>query len=253
VPRVQDIRVQDISLIYSVRNVLRKAKVEVVPVFPATNLLAMHLDLLFSKLKISCVLDVGARCGEYGIFLRRNGYRGDIVSFEPVAENFKELAKVAARDPKWHCLNYALGAEDSTASINVSYRTHFSSFRQLNSTAVNLFGDSSQVERSEEVQIRQLDGILNALPVELGDRTYLKMDTQGWDLEVLKGAQKALSYIVALQTEVTVRPIYDDMPVMQESLAAITGYGFAPSGFFPVTLDYSRLTLVECDLVAVRP
>lgn len=247
------LKVQDISLIYSMRNLLRKARVEVVPVFPATNLLAMHLDLLFSKLEISRVLDVGARCGEYGIFLRRNGYRGDIISFEPVQENFKELAKVAARDSNWHCFNYALGAEDSVASINVSKRTHFSSFRQPNSTAVSLFGNSSEVQRSEDVEIRQLDSVWDALPVKLSDRTYLKMDTQGWDLEVLKGAKRSLDHIAALQTEVTVRPIYEEMPVMQESLAAITGYGFAPSGFFPVTLDYSRLTLVEFDLVAVRP
>jgi FkbM family methyltransferase len=246
------LKIQDLSLIWATRNLLRKARLEVVPIFPASNLLAMHLDLLFSKLEISCVLDVGARCGDYGIFLRRNGYRGTIISFEPVRENFKDLAKAAARDSRWHCFNYALGAEDDVASINVSKRTHFSSFRQPNSTAKTIFGEAPEVQRSEEVEIRQLDGVLDVLPITPGGGMYLKLDTQGWDLEVLKGAQRTLGYITALQTEVSVQPIYENMPVMQDSLSVISKYGFTPSGFFPVTLDYSRLSLIEFDLVAVR-
>jgi FkbM family methyltransferase len=246
-------KLEDLSFLWTARNLLRKARVEVVPVFPATSLLAMHLDLLFSKLEISCVLDVGARCGEYGVFLRHNGYRGDILSFEPVEENFKELSRAAARDPHWHCFNYALGAKDDTTSINVTQRTHFSSFRQPNPTATSLFGEGPEVQRSEEVEIRQLDGVLDALPRKLSDRTYLKLDTQGWDLEVLKGAQHALSYVAALQTEVSVCPIYEEMPTMEESLSAIRDYGFVPSGFFPVNLDNSRLSLIEFDFVAVRP
>lgn len=244
--------VKDISLVRAVkRNLLHKVGVEVVPIKANSNLLAMHLGLLFSELGISCVLDVGARCGEYGMWLRRNGYRGDIISFEPIKDNFKELEKAAARDPKWHCFNFALGAEDSISSINVSKQTHFSSFRQPNSTAAALFGGLPEVQRSEEVEIRQLDSVLNKLPMTLDNRTYLKLDTQGWDLEVLKGARGVLNYVAALQTEVSVQPIYDQMPIMQDSLSAIISYGFTPSGFFPVNLD-SGLALIECDLVAVR-
>jgi len=244
-------RVQDIPLIYATRNLLRKVGVEVVPVQANSSLLAMHLKLLFSELRISCVLDVGARCGEYGLYLRRNGYRGNIISFEPVQANFKELAAVAARDSHWHCYNYALGAEDSVASINVTKLTHLSSFRQPNTAAATLFGGAPEVQRSEKVEIRRLDSVLDTLPTKLSSRTYLKLDTQGWDLEVLGGAHRTLDYIVALQTEVAVQPIYDEMPLMQDSLSAIAGCDFTPSGFFPVTLD-SAMRLIEFDLVAVR-
>lgn len=223
-----------------------------VPVQADSNLLAMHLRLLFAKLTISCVLDVGARCGGYGLWLRRNGYRGEIISFEPVETNFEVLAKAAARDPKWHCLNYALGAEDSTAVINVCKFTQFSSFRQPNTTAANLFGGTVEVERAEQVAVRQMDSVLDELPMKLNDRTYLKLDTQGWDLEVLRGARRALDYVIALQTEVAVQPIYVGMPTMHDSLSAIADGGFIPSGFFPVTID-PMLALIEFDLVAVRP
>lgn len=245
-------KVQNVPLIYAARNLLRAVGVEAVPAKASSSLLAIHLNVLFSVLEISCVLDVGAKCGEYGLWLRRNGYHGDIISFEPVKTNFRDLTNAAARDPKWHCINYALGANNEAASINVSKYTQFSSFRQPNIAAETLFGRAPEVQRLEEVEIRRLDAIINEFPVNITDsRTYLKLDTQGWDLEVLAGADRVLNHIAAIQTEVAVQPIYDGMPQMADSLAAIAERGFTPSGFFPVNLD-SRLALVEFDLVAVR-
>lgn len=243
--------VYDIPLAYATRNALRRVGIEVIPARIDSNLLAMHLDRLFSTLRVSCVLDVGARVGEYALWLRNNGYRGNIISFEPVAANFRELEKAAARDSNWHCFNYALGADDSVSPINVSNHTEYSSFRQVNATAQERLGEETHTQRSETVEIQRLDSVLPTLPVKAADRIYLKMDTQGWDLEVLKGAQGALGQVIALQTEVAVQPIYDEMPVMQESIAAIADYGFTPSGFFPVHLDV-QMAAIEFDFVAVR-
>jgi hypothetical protein len=71
--------------------------------------LEFHLRNLFTTLCISCVLDVGAHEGTYGRELRRLGYSGHIVSFEPVAENFAILARASSGDPRWRAFPYALG------------------------------------------------------------------------------------------------------------------------------------------------
>ncbi len=63
--------------------------------------MAYHVSQLFDRLEIDCVLDVGARVGEFGQWLRRNGYKGGIASLEPVGDNFHQLAKAAVRDPLW--------------------------------------------------------------------------------------------------------------------------------------------------------
>jgi FkbM family methyltransferase len=243
---------QHLALKTRVRNCLRAAGVEIVTIRAGSNLLGLHLKLLFSAYEISCILDVGAHRGEYGLWLRRNGYRGDIVSFEPVQENFLELARVAAGDPKWHFVNYALGAENTMAPINVAFATVFSSFHTPNATALAMYGRSPTVQRSEQVEVRRLDTVLDTLPLNVSNgRIYLKLDTQGWDLEVLAGALGVLNRISALQTEVSVQPIYEGMPAMADSLAAIAERGFVPSGFFPVNFD-QRFALMELDLVAVR-
>jgi len=242
---------EDLPFAFAARNALRKVGVEVLPASIDSSLLGMHLDRLISTLNVSCVLDVGARVGDYGLWLRRNGYRGDIISFEPVSSNFQALEKAAAHDANWHCFNYALGAEQSISSINVSKHTAYSSFHQVSTAAQERFGEETYTEREEKVEVHRLDDVFGTLPLKVTDRLYLKMDTQGWDLEVLKGARETLSHVIALQTEVSVQPIYEGMPVMRDSLEAIADYGFTPSGFFPVNLD-SRMAAIEFDLVAVR-
>ena len=244
-------RLEDLPFAFAARNALRKVGVEVLPASIDSSLLGMHLDRLISTLNVSCVLDVGARVGDYGLWLRRNGYRGDIISFEPVSSNFQALEKAAAHDANWHCFNYALGAEQSISSINVSKHTAYSSFHQVSTAAQERFGEETYTEREEKVEVHRLDDVFGTLPLKVTDRLYLKMDTQGWDLEVLKGARETLSHVIALQTEVSVQPIYEGMPVMRDSLEAIADYGFTPSGFFPVNLD-SRMAAIEFDLVAVR-
>jgi hypothetical protein len=82
-------------------------------------------------------------------------------------------------------------------------------------------------------------------------RPYLKLDTQGWDLEVIDGGPQTLPRVLALQTEVSCRAVYEGMPTMATSLDVLAAHGFAVSGLFPVTRD-ADLRVVELDCVAVR-
>jgi 2-polyprenyl-3-methyl-5-hydroxy-6-metoxy-1,4-benzoquinol methylase len=81
------------ELQFRLRNLLRRRGFEVVRTgLPEANVLGLHLDRLFDRLGINVVLDVGAGGGDYGRWLRRNGYAGRIASFEPVSDSFQRLA-----------------------------------------------------------------------------------------------------------------------------------------------------------------
>lgn len=204
--------------------------------------LALHLQAVFQQLGVDCVLDVGAHHGEYGRVLR-GFYQGRIVSFEPVTVSFQSLEQDA--DPLWDVHRLALGAQDTTLEINVSRNTLFSSFRKPTGGLPD-----SRVERSETVQLRRLDTVFHEL-VPAGARVFLKLDTQGFDLEVLKGATGCLSAIVGLQSEVSMRPQYDGSPDYLEALPYMNSLGFDLTGVFPVLRD-DRLRLLEVDSVLVR-
>ena len=165
--------------------------------------LGMHLWMLFKELDIDIVIDVGARHGEYGLWLRRNGYDGWIHSFEPVAESFRALTVRSATDDRWIVHPMALGSQGGQSDINVAEGSVFSSFLEPNAYASETFGSSPEVVATETVQVGTLDEVFEGLVGRVGDpQVYLKLDTQGWDLEVLRGGSQSLPQVLALQTEI---------------------------------------------------
>lgn len=81
--------------------------------------------------------------------------------------------------------------------------------------------------RTEMVDIVRLDEELpRLLPDWRGRRVYLKMDTQGYDLEVFRGAQGILGSVVGLQSELSVQPLYAGMPHYIDALATYEGAGY---------------------------
>ncbi len=80
---------------------------------------------------ITTVLDVGANVGQFAELLRLMGYRGKIISFEPLRAAYQELAAKAAADGNWEAHNFALGMQCGHATINVSNYSVLSSLLPL--------------------------------------------------------------------------------------------------------------------------
>jgi FkbM family methyltransferase len=210
------------------------------------TLLGLRLDKLLSVVGVNLVLDVGAHGGGYASFLRRNGYKGRVISFEPVASNYELLQQAALDDGLWETHNVALGSEDGEGQMNVTHSTLLSSFHQpSNSVMVK----AAAIDHVERVVVRRLDSLLPEI-TDLGDQIFLKMDTQGWDLEVLHGASGVLGDVKAIQSEVSMIPIYDGMPNLQESLKCFRELGYSVADMFPVVYDSSYRT-IEFDCICV--
>jgi FkbM family methyltransferase len=215
--------------------------------------LANHLRELFHILNIDCVLDVGANTGQYRDFLRGTvGYNGMIVSFEPVKKNLEILDKRAQQDSNWLICDFALGAEENKTPINVMDTNSFSSFLKPTDSVLNDFSTQNNINHQEIVEIKRLDGVLSDLirdhPIS---NIYLKMDTQGYDLEVFKGAQRLLPSIKALQTELSVQQIYEGMPDYITAIQTLNKHGFDITGMYPVSRD-RILRVVEFDCIMIN-
>ena len=199
---------------------------------------------------VDCVIDAGANRGQYARMLRDLGYQGEIHSFEPLQSAFAELETLARNDAGWFCYRCALGGNREQRSINVAREEVFSSFLQPTAYSERKFKQESRIARAETVEIRRIDEVLAG--VLEGKRAHLKMDTQGFDLEVFSGVGAALDYVVSLQSEISMRQIYAGMPDYIQSLSAYKNAGFSISGLFPVSRDKQDLTLIEMDCVMVR-
>lgn len=207
---------------------------------------------LLRATEANLVLDVGANVGQYALGLRGMGYDGRIASFEPVAEPFARLQEAAAGDANWSVHPYALGAEDGTAEIQRVPGTMSSMLPA--SDFGKAWSGRLEEQTAETIQVRRLPSVLD----ELGSvpdplRGYLKMDTQGYDLQVFEGAREVLDRVVAMQSEVSCVPIYDGMPRLPEQWTVYEGAGFEAVGVYPVTRDATTLRAIEFDVVMVRP
>jgi len=214
---------------------------------------ALHLRALLGHLKIDCVLDVGANVGQYHDFLRDKVlYDGAIVSFEPVRRQVDALRDRAHADSGWHIEGYALGARDGDMPINVMVSDQFSSFLQPDNSRMANYDGLNTPRHVENVTVRTLDVVMPVLQERLGfERPYLKLDTQGYDLEVLQGGRESLPDVRGLQSEASVIGIYKGMPGYMDTLRYLDERGFDVTGFYPVSRD-SSLRLVEFDCVMIN-
>ena len=162
--------------------------------------------------KINLVLDVGANVGQFGQELRERGYKGHIVSFEPTRSAFDNLTKVAAADGAWEAYNFALGSVRGQATIKVSENTVFSSMLPQ-TPAAERFDASSKVLREEIVEVQRIDDIFARFARH---NVFLKIDTQGFEREVLQGAEQSLNEILGVQLELPIVHLYKGVWLLPE-------------------------------------
>jgi len=216
------------------------------------NLLRKYLEWstfkdVLSDLRINCVLDVGANRGQFAASLREIGYSDHIVSFEPIREQFAAMAARFENDKRWKGFNVGLGSEDAERTFNVSVvSSEMSSF--LNPR------DPNWELQPETVEMKKLDSLFETILAQIPTppRIFLKMDTQGYDVEVIKGAQRCIGRIHGLQSELSVVPIYENMPSYLEALRTYQELGFALTSLTEVARDVRDKNLVELNCVMVR-
>ncbi len=242
------------SITTIVTNTLHRLGYEIIPTWKLDRLSLINLlHSIFALHRIDYVLDVGANKGQYASFMRHFvGYAGRLVSFEPLSHNVQHLQQSAAHDPNWQICGYALGRENKNEPINVMKADVFSSFLTPTAANVSGFETYNTVERTEMVTVRRLDEVLPEIGIDpQRDSVYLKIDTQGYDLEVIAGAGDALRYIKALQTEVSMLGIYEGMPPMSSTIQQLGEAGFSLAGLFPVSTD-AKLRVVEFDAIFIN-
>jgi len=214
--------------------------------------LRQHLISVFTRLDIDCVFDVGANVGQYARFLRSEvGFKGLIVSVEPISAHVEILRSASASDPLWVVEAAALGAATGRLPINVAKAGDLSSFLMPEKSNETGFAELSSAVAVEEVEVHVFDDLLNSVQKRHAARSvYLKLDTQGFDLEVLRGIRDTTP-IRALQSEMSLVPIYENMPDYIMALRAFKDRGFVPSAMFPINHTPDG-RLMEFDCVMVR-
>lgn len=200
---------------------------------------------------IDLVVDVGANAGYFAKEIREAGYRGAILSFEPLADAHASLLAAARHDSAWHVASRcAIGAVDSTVEVNVAGNSTSSSILPMLGEHVRAAPNSAYV-RKERVPLCRLDTFEHA-SLSHATRPFLKIDTQGYEQQVLDGAAGILSRVHGIQVEMTLSALYEGQQLWLEMHAQLQSLGFELWGVVPGFFDPATGRLFQFDGVYFR-
>jgi len=210
-----------------------------------------QLARLLRHHEIDLVVDVGASTGDYVRELRAGGYRGRVVSFEPLPQALPSLRQRAAADGSWEVIGCALGPEDGPVVLNVAGNAGASSsVLGMLPRHARAAPESSYVGQVL-VEQRRLDALW---PDVAGDaqHVFLKIDVQGYEERVLKGAIRSLAACAGLQIEVSLVPLYEAGFDLDGGLRLAEQHGFQLEALVPGFTDPTTGQLLQTDLVLFR-
>lgn len=187
-----------------------------------------HADQLSAVLcseEVDMVIDIGANEGQFAREIRQAGYTGKIISFEPLSSARRVLIDHASSDPHWLVHEQlALGDQEGAITINISGNSYSSSILPMLETHANAAIDSAYVD-SETVPISKLDSVA-AEYLEPGCNFFIKIDTQGFELQVLNGARETLPLAKGVLCELSLVPLYEGQALWREVIDRLNEEGF---------------------------
>ncbi len=200
---------------------------------------------LFQHFEIGCVLDVGASTGGYGTELRSTGYDQRIISFEPSSDAFRVLEVRASRDALWDIVQIALGKESGEATLNISRNRESNSILPIKDRHTGAYPQAAYVGH-EVVLVDTLDRVFDRYRVT-DTPTFLKIDAQGYEHQVLLGAKASLAHIQGVQVELSLEPMYENETPFLEIITYLQAQGFSLMSFQPVIDDPVTGQLLQVD------
>ncbi len=196
--------------------------------FPAYE--TRQLVWLMQHYDIQCVLDIGANQGQFVEKIRSAKWQGSILSFEPQAKEHALLIRKSEKDAHWNIAErIALGDAEGTVTMN----------RFSDSSVASILHPTEQLQRSmasagtEQVPLKRLDQIVTAHTI-LPGHTLLKLDVQGFEPQVLRGATRLLPHVSAIFIEVSLLPMYDGDTHYLDMLDYLHNIGFHAVHISPV-------------------
>lgn len=211
------------------------------------------LRRFFDEFKVDCVFDVGANTGQYANMLRNEvRFNGQIFSFEPTPELADSLDFLAKADLKWQVEKLALSDSEGLLPFFVTKSSQLNSLNRPNNQDTTWLSDVNVVEMKLEVRAERLATTWNRLRDKYEfSRPFLKIDTQGHDLNVINGAGECLSHFLGIQVELGFKRLYENAPRAVDIIDRLGREGFEPHALFPNNAGHFP-ELIEMDGIFVR-
>jgi FkbM family methyltransferase len=212
----------------------------------------IYLSRLFPYLNIDCVFDVGANNGQYALMLRKHaGYRGRIISFEPIPSAAEKIRKLALNDPLWTVEEIALDEFGGIGEFNIMESDQFSSLGTPNHESTRDFIDANKSIKVIQVRKETLEEAYARLKKQYQFlKPFLKMDTQGFDVRISRGGKNIISQFLGLQSELAIHRLYQESVDFRDAISFYESLGFSLGSLVPNNGGgFPEMVEIDCIMV----
>jgi len=203
---------------------------------------------MLRRLKPDLILDVGANRGQFALDVLKAVPHARVVSFEPLPTACDVHRSVFGEDPSVTLVEGAVGSALGTAVLNISGSDDSSSLLEVGDLQNEVFPGTAAIG-SVEVPVAPLDDLIS-LTSDDGE-VLLKIDVQGFELEVLKGGTAALRHVRWVYVECSFVELYAQQPLAADIIAFLAERGFGLDEIVGVQRFKGRS--VQADLLFIRP
>lgn len=202
----------------------------------------------FNYFNIDYVIDIGANVGQFSLELLENGYKGDIISFEPLSSAYADLLKNSKKYNNWIVYDKsAIGNQDGEIDINISNNSVSSSVLNISEKHIDASHESKFIG-VEKVIINKLDSVIKTDLIS-DKNIFIKIDTQGFEWQVLEGATEILKKSKGVLCELSFDELYEGQHKWKDILDKLEQYGFKLWSLqYGLTNKESGQTL-QCDAI----
>jgi len=238
------------TVLHDIRMGLRRWGIDLNRYRPAQSAEARLLRLMQS-VGTDAIVDVGANDGGYVRAIRGAGFGGPVLSFEPLAQAHARLLQAAAGQAHWQVApRMALGEAAGSATIHVAGNSTSSSLLPMHERHAEAAPQSRYVS-GEQVTVGRLDEVPHPL-LERARAMHLKIDTQGYEMPVLRGATGLLPRVATLQIELSLVPLYEGQALYRAVIDWLDERGFELCGVVPGFTDERSGRMLQMDGVFAR-
>ncbi len=184
--------------------------------------------------ELKTVVDIGANCGQFALAARRHAPGARIIAFEPLTEAAEIFRVIFQDDPGVELHRCAIGAQAGEALLHISRAEDSSSLLPISSLQRQVFPGTEE-KGTRRVTVTPLEGALFAEQIEVP--ALLKIDVQGYELEVLKSSAGLLGCFGYLMVECSYLELYSGQALAGEVISYLEEAGFVLADRYNLVRD----------------
>ena len=190
-----------------------------------------HEQVVFPR-EYGSVIDVEANRGQFALFALHRFPKALLTCFEPLPAAHSKLKTIVGEDARVSSHQCAVGAEAGSLSLNVTRSDDSSSLLRPTALQLRTFRDTETVS-STQVDVVRLDDVIDL--DGLLEPFLLKIDVQGFELEVLRGAERLLQKDGDVLVEASFAEFYEGQALIDEVVVTMRAYEYRLRGIFSIT------------------